>query len=219
LNIHSSVELKYQKFPLSAIPVRYIQNMAKPNFILLLLSVSLWSMGQAQNQRVVVDNKKKFVYSDSAGVTHSYISYFGDTFAVPDMLTIKGEKITQEGLIGKTIVYNFWFVSCKPCVAEIPALNQLSKKYQSDSTLFIAITFDNEKRIKEFLDKNEFNFKITSIAQSTIDSIKKISFYPFTAIVTKEGKLSFALFGRPMGKNPEELVGLLSQQLEKVMHQ
>jgi thiol-disulfide isomerase/thioredoxin len=205
--------------PPSAMLFHCTQNMAKLNFILIVLSVSLWSVGQTKNQRVVVDNKKKFLYSDSTGVTHSYISYFGDTFTTPDIFTIDGEKITQKDLKGKTIVYNFWFASCKPCVAEIPALNQLSKKYQSDSTLFIAITFDNENRIKEFLDKNEFNFKITSLAQTTIDSIKKISFYPFTAIVTKEGKLSFALFSRPVGKNPEELVSLLSQQLEKIMHQ
>ena len=137
-------------------------------------------------------------------MTRSYISYFGDSFEVPGFTLIDGKQMTGDDLKGKTVIYNFWFVSCRPCVAEIPALNKLVKKYQSDSTLFIAFSFDSETRIREFLLKHEFVFQIASLSQPEIDQIKKIGFYPFTAIVNKKGKLSYALFGRPMGKHPEE---------------
>jgi thiol-disulfide isomerase/thioredoxin len=169
---------------------------------------------------VVVDSDKKFLYSDSSGVTQSYIQYFCDTFSVPDLTTIDGKSITQSDTKNKTIIYNFWFVSCRPCVAEIPALNKLVKKYQSDTILFIAITFDNKDCIKNFLQKRPFDFQISSLPQDKIDKIKKIAFYPFTAIVNKEGKLSFALFSRPIGKNPEEEVfNLLDKQIEKALLQ
>jgi peroxiredoxin len=194
--------------------------MIRLHFISLALLISLYSQGQTKKQRVVVDNNKKFLYSDSSGVTESYISYFGDSFPVPDLTTIDGRSITQVNLKGKTVIYNFWFVSCRPCVAEIPALNKLARKYTSDTVLFIAITFDNENRIKEFLQKHEFIFQIASLPQTEIDPIKKISFYPFTAIVTKEGKLSFALFSRPTGKNPEEeIFTMLDKQIEKALLQ
>jgi thiol-disulfide isomerase/thioredoxin len=124
----------------------------------------------------------------------------------------------QTNLTGQTVIYNFWFVACRPCVAEIPALNKLVKKYKSDSILFIAITFDNENRIRYFLKKKEFSFQIASLPQTEIDSIKKITYYPFTAIVTNEGKLSFAIFSRPIGKNPdEEIFNLLDKQIEKAL--
>lgn len=192
--------------------------MAKFNLISAALLLSLYSVGQAKSQRIVIDNKKKFQYSDTAGVTQSYVSYFGNTFDIPDLTTIEGKTITQTDIKGKTVVYNFWFVSCVPCVAEIPALNRLAKKYQSDSISFIAITFDNENRIKEFLKKHDFVFQIASLAQPEIDKIKKISFYPFTAIVHEEGKLAFAIFGRPTGKDPEEKIfNLLDKQVEKAL--
>lgn len=192
--------------------------MTRFNFISVALLISLYSTGQTKKQRVVFDNDKKFLYSDSAGVTQSYIAYFGDTFPVPDLTTIDGRTINQADLKGKTVIYNFWFVSCRPCVAEIPALNRLVKEYQSDTTLFVAVTFDKEDRIKEFLEKHEFTFQISSLGQAEIDKIKKISFYPFTAIVTKEGKLSFALFSRSIGKNPEEeIFNLLDKQIKKVL--
>jgi peroxiredoxin len=171
-------------------------------------------------ERTVIDGNKKFSYSDSFGVTKSYIQYFGDTFPVPDLTTINGISITQADVKKKTVIYNFWFVSCRPCVAEIPALNKLAKKYQTDTTLFIAITFDSESRIKEFLQKRPFDFQIASLPQNEIDKIKKIAFFPFTAIVTKDGKLSFALFSRPIGKNPdEEIFNLLDKQIEKALLQ
>src|ERR1017187_4043342 len=87
--------------------------------MLVALLIAHVSIGQSKNQWVVVDNNKKFIYSDTSGVTASYLTYFGDTFAVPDLVTIDGRAITQEDLKGKTIIYNFWFVSCRPCVAEI----------------------------------------------------------------------------------------------------
>ena len=34
---------------------------------------------------------------------------------------------------GKVVVLNFWFTKCGPCVAEMPALNELVAFYKSDS--------------------------------------------------------------------------------------
>lgn len=194
--------------------------MTRLSFIFLSLLLSIHLFAQSKKQKVVIDNNKRFLYSDTAGVTQSYIKYFGDTFAVPDLITIDGKPITQSDTKNKTLIYNFWFVSCRPCVAEIPALNKLAKKYQSDSILFIAITFDNKDRIKDFLEKRPFDFQISSLPQNQIDKIKKVAFYPFTAIVNKEGKLSFALFSRPVGKNPkEEIFDLLDKQIENALLQ
>src|ERR1035438_10255929 len=90
--------------------------------MLVALLIAHVSIGQSKNQWTVVDNNKKFIYSDTSGVTQSYITYFGNAFTVPDMVTINGLDITQENLKGKIVIYNFWFVSCRPCVAEIPTL-------------------------------------------------------------------------------------------------
>jgi thiol-disulfide isomerase/thioredoxin len=94
--------------------------------------ISLTCPGQSKNQRIITDNKKKFIYTDTGGVTRSYISHFGDTLALPELKTIKGKTILPGDLTGKTVFYNFWFVACRPCVAEIPALNRLAGKYQPD---------------------------------------------------------------------------------------
>jgi thiol-disulfide isomerase/thioredoxin len=178
----------------------------------------LVTMALSQKQKVVVDINKKYQYREGSGITQSYIEYYGDSFSTPDLTIIDGRSISQTDLLGKTIIYNFWYAACRPCIAEMPVLNRLATKYNTDSILFIGITFDNEERIKGFLQKHDYAFLISSLPQAEIDKIKKIAFYPFTAIVTKKGKLSFALCCHSSGKNSDvELFNLLDKQIEKAL--
>lgn len=187
-------------------------------FILLALLFTTHTFSQTKKQRVIVDKGRRYAYSDTAGVTESYISYFGDRLVVPELTTIEGKTISAETTRGKTVVYNFWFVSCRPCVAEMPALNNIVRKYQSDSIIFVGISFDKENVIRTFLEKHSFLFQVASLPQAEITRVKKVEFYPFTAIVTRDGRLSFAIFGRPTGSRPdEEIFDLLDRQIEKAL--
>jgi thiol-disulfide isomerase/thioredoxin len=189
-------------------------------FIVLALALcSLLSYSQNTKPSNFVDNGKKYIYTDTGGVTASYITYFGDKFSV-DSFTTPGGLILTMSAQPQVTVYNFWFVACKPCVAEIPALNRLAEKYKGESVEFIAITFDNADRVNSFLQKTKFDFMIGILPKETINRIKKIAFYPFTAIVNKQQKLSFVLTGRPVGKDPEnEIFGVLDPQIQKALKQ
>src|SRR5437762_1839939 len=37
-------------------------------------------------------------------------------------------KISNDSLIGKVVLINFWFEGCQPCIAEFDALNELAQK-------------------------------------------------------------------------------------------
>ncbi|MBL0155174.1 MAG: redoxin domain-containing protein [Chitinophagaceae bacterium] len=172
-------------------------------FISIAILLSFSSESQSGKNRVVTDNGRKFQYSDSAGVTQSYISYFSDSLPVPDLVTLDGKRITKSDIQGKTVVYNFWFVACRPCVAEIPALNQLAKKYQSDSTLFLALTFDDESRINGFLQNHAFDFQIVSLSETEIDKIKRYHFIPLPLLLQGKGKFLSPCLAGPQARIPK----------------
>jgi thiol-disulfide isomerase/thioredoxin len=188
--------------------------------LLLVVAVAGSTPAMSQNKpRTFSDNGKVYKYSDTGGVTASYIAHFGDKFAVDSFTTPGGEMLTMSP-DRQVKVYNFWFVACKPCVAEIPALNRLVEKYRHDSVEFIAITFDNAERISNFLKDKRFDFMIGILPMRAINHIKKIDFYPFTAIVNKKQKLSFVLTGRPIGKDSEkEVFEILDPQIQKALQQ
>jgi thiol-disulfide isomerase/thioredoxin len=92
-----------------------------------------------------------------------------------EFTTIDGEQIKIGGIQDKPTVINLWFIRCGGCVAEIPALNRLYKKYKNKIN-FIALTFDDEKEVSVFLQKQAFNFKhIASKNQKD----KKLNVEPF----------------------------------------
>ncbi len=49
---------------------------------------------------------------------------------------------------GKIIVLNDWATTCAPCIAEMPGLNKLVRKYKDKQVLFLAILDDKENWVK-----------------------------------------------------------------------
>ncbi len=75
------------------------------------------------------------------------LHYYGNDRLAPDF-TLQdqyGKPFKLSELRGKTVVMNFWTVTCKPCVEEMPALEQLALiASERDDLEVIAITTDRE---------------------------------------------------------------------------
>ncbi|MCH7721088.1 MAG: carboxypeptidase regulatory-like domain-containing protein [Planctomycetes bacterium] len=74
-----------------------------------------------------------------------------------DVVTLDGRKIKLSELKGKTVLLDFWATWCGPCVAEMPNLLAVHKKYgDRKDFLLLGITLDfEEKALRGFLDKQK----------------------------------------------------------------
>lgn len=106
-----------------------------------------------------------------------------------ELKDINDIEYSLESLKGKVIVLNFWFIKCKPCVAEIPDLNKIKEKYKDKDVVFFGITFDPKVFLNEFLKKKQFDFTIIPDGFKTIQQFK-IRTYPTTIIIDKEQKIN-----------------------------
>ncbi len=73
---------------------------------------------------------------------------------------IDGRKITFGDLHGKPLLVVFWATSCTTCVAEMPKLAELHSK-GSTEILAIAVQYDEEDRIRNYISQNGYQFKFT----------------------------------------------------------
>jgi peroxiredoxin len=108
--------------------------------------------------------------------------------------TIDNEKIKLSSLKGKVVVLNFWFKRCKPCREEIPDLHLLTQKYKDREVVFIALSLDSEKEVKEFLSENEFAYKHIANARY-IANKWNIKGYPTNVVIDRNGKIIFSVSG------------------------
>jgi peroxiredoxin len=59
------------------------------------------------------------------------------------LLNIDGKPVKSESFRGKVILLDFWATWCPPCREEIPALNELHRKYKKDGLVVIGISLDH----------------------------------------------------------------------------
>lgn len=109
-------------------------------------------------------------------------------------LNMDGKRISSNDLKGKVVVINFWFTGCKPCMQEMPALNELVQKYKRKQVIFVAITFNNKEEVATFLASRKFDYHILPDSQRIILDYKVFS-YPTHLILDKQGKVALSSTG------------------------
>ena len=123
----------------------------------------------------------------------------GNTVPYYNFIDRDGNVIKTDNTKGKVVVFNFWFASCPPCIAEIPELNEVYEKYKNnDNIVFAAITFEKEEKIVKF--QNKYNLKYPIVGQEGSFS-QKITrgAYPTNVIIKRDGSIQEYISGGMTG--------------------
>ena len=108
------------------------------------------------------------------------------------MTDISGQPFSLKALQGKTLVLNFWFVNCPGCVQEMPALDSLADSYKNDpDVVFLAPTFDDDAKVKTFLQKHRFSYRVVA-NQTALVQQYGVQAFPFSLVIDKSGHIAFS---------------------------
>lgn len=107
---------------------------------------------------------------------------------------LDGETKALEDYKGKYLVINWWSTTCKPCILEMPGLNELVQNHQERSDIeFLAIAWDDKEKLNRFLGSRPFDY-FQTLSNPEVNSIFGNSF-PKHIIVNPKGIVSFYLEG------------------------
>ena len=107
---------------------------------------------------------------------------------------LKGKTHLLSELKGKVVVLNFWFVECKPCIMEMPELNQLVEEFKEKNIVFLAIALNDKKQLKKFLKTTDFNYKVVANGQTSADSYG-VKGFPTNVIIDQNGIIHYVSTG------------------------
>ena len=175
----------------------------KPTF-LLLLSLLVISLVQSQTPityQEAIDNCRR-ITEEKSKANPDVLTYTGPDCMIGAMLpsfsytTLEGKPFTTASLKGKITILNFWMISCPPCIAEIPGLNQVVQKYNRDDFNFIAIGMDDEKDITAFLKNHPWSFDQLPLGVTIILDDFNIRWgFPTTFVLDQDGVIIDAFSG------------------------
>lgn len=102
---------------------------------------------------------------------------------------------------GKVIVLNFWYISCGPCLAELPHFNEVQEEYAENVKIVALHSYnvDTERSKQEFVSNRYSDYSIT-FAQDTedlklFDHLGGKDSYPMSVILDKDGVIRYTRQG------------------------
>ena len=109
----------------------------------------------------------------------------------------EGEYITLDDLKGKVVMLDFWGTWCPPCVASVPELRNLYKRYSKDSSfVLIGVSADYEDGVwRDFTAKNQMLWPQYRDRDRRIANVFNIRALPTYIIIDHEGILRFQSSG------------------------
>lgn len=125
-------------------------------------------------------------------------------FLLPDfeLNGIEGENHQISDYKGKPIIINFWASWCKPCEAEMPALQKMYQKYSSD-VVFLTINStnqDNLVNVQNFINKFQLKFPVLLDQEGSVNSLFQVQALPTTFFVNSYGIIQEIIIGGPMSE-------------------
>ncbi|WP_370086196.1 TlpA family protein disulfide reductase [Ekhidna sp.] len=153
-------------------------------YILLIYLPAIALVGQPTKEQIkAVETAKKEVKRMK-----------GQPFPDFALTTLEGTVITKEDTKGKILLVNFWFSRCKPCIMEMPEMNEMVKELKDEEIIFLAPTFDDAELVDKFLDKRDFDYHIIPNVKDFCLEMNVRS-YPTHFIVNREGIIEKVIIG------------------------
>jgi cytochrome c biogenesis protein CcmG, thiol:disulfide interchange protein DsbE len=118
--------------------------------------------------------------------------------AAPDFTlpSIDGQQVSLQQYRGKVVFLNFWATWCIPCREEMPGLEQLHQKYQSEGFVVLAIDLkESAEQVKTFFQKHGLSFPSLLDQQGSVFRDYLVAGMPTTYLIGRDGKL----FARGIG--------------------
>lgn len=113
-----------------------------------------------------------------------------------------GEKVSRKDTKGKVVVLEYWGVNCPPCIASLPHLAKMDKKFRDDGLIIIGAESQGSsaEQMEPLLKKAKVEYTIVEGARGPV----QVSGIPRVFVFDSEGAMVFD--GRPSGGDFEDAV-------------
>lgn len=128
-----------------------------------------------------------------------------------DVVDENGNPLSLEMYKDKVLFINFWATWCPPCLAEMPSIQKLYDKIDSENILFLMINVENEfQKALDFVETEKYTFPVYSLLKlSPSFSIESI---PTTYVIGKKGQILVEKKGFASYDTPEFMELLIKEE-------
>jgi peroxiredoxin len=117
------------------------------------------------------------------------------------LTTSEGEFISLDELQGKVVLLDFWGTWCPPCVASVPGLRDLNKKYGKGAFVMISVSSDgDEEKWKAFVAKEKMVWPQFLDRERKVQRAFGVRAFPTYILLDPEGVIKYRAIGMSLEK-------------------
>ena len=106
-----------------------------------------------------------------------------------ELTDLAGEPWSLAAFKGRAVVMNFWASWCEPCRAEMPSLELLAQRHESDGLVVVAINYKEQVRaIRRFLEVQPVTLPILLDRDGAAAGAWTPRVFPSTVLVDRAGQ-------------------------------
>jgi peroxiredoxin/cytochrome c-type biogenesis protein CcmH/NrfG len=131
--------------------------------------------------------------------------------------TAEGEFVSLDELKGKVVLLDFWGTWCGPCVASVPALRDLNKKYSKESGfVMIGVSSDgDEEKWKTFTAKEKMVWPQYLDRDHAVQRAFAVRAFPTYIVIDAEGIVRYRAVGMSFEKEAN-LTSAINKEIKRL---
>jgi peroxiredoxin len=121
--------------------------------------------------------------------------------------TVTGEALSLAKLLERgPVLLDFWATWCRPCLAELPELEAIGRKYRASGLTVVGVSEDgprNFARVRPFASKLGLTFPIVLDEDGRIQQLYQVGALPTTVLIDTAGMVVTVREGYRPGESRE----------------
>ena len=107
-------------------------------------------------------------------------------FTLKDM---QGKQVTFSELRGKVVLVNFWATWCPPCRLEMPDLDAIYTRFQSQGLVVLSITDEDALKVNSLISRMGYHPPVLLDPDDKVNKLFHINGIPKSFVFNRKGKL------------------------------
>lgn len=114
--------------------------------------------------------------------------YEAADFELPDL---DGRVHKLSDYRGKVVFLNLWATWCPPCIAEMPSIEALHRRFGSDGLVVLAVSEDGggDSVVRPFVERLGVTFPVLLDPDGTVSPRYGVTGYPETFVIGRDGRV------------------------------
>jgi thiol-disulfide isomerase/thioredoxin len=105
--------------------------------------------------------------------------------------TMTGEKFSNDSIIGKVVLLEFWTTWCGYCANEAPFVDKISHEYADKGLIVLAVNVgESKKTVKKYLEQHPRACKIVLMDDTNLAAMYQATVYPIYVVIDKDDNIA-----------------------------